>query len=174
MSGPVPSSQAKEIFMSTNKRHLPLRARNKKIVELWDMGLSSGEIMKKMNLSSRGVVTGLVQRARLKGAKLREAIEDMDRPKPRRKPYQLGGWGKTPIPMHLLKIPVPYRKPLPNCADEHLDVVRVPFVETTARQCLWPLWNPGDEIKECCGRKTAFKKSYCTEHDARQWRGGTR
>ena len=44
------------------------------------------------------------------------------------------------------------------------------FVETTARQCKWPLWGMEDRTRYCCGATTVPARSYCKYHFERAYK----
>ena len=152
-----------------------------KLRDLWDQGLSTAEIGKKLGVSKNAVV-GKVHRLGLEGRAPQAAkapapaSAKAKNPPPRPAP----GKKKTPpappvasrsvrVPMkpHAPKTAVPERVKAPQKSAAPAAAKPksgVPLVDLVSDQCCWPADGGEGEAQLFCGKKVFKSKPYCLEH----------
>jgi GcrA cell cycle regulator len=147
-----------------------------KLKKLWEKGLSTAEIGKKLDFSKNAIV-GKVHRLGLsnRGSPIKNAHAaeaGTQKPLPLKKPEkeQL----KKPIKAEKTKGKESFRLTKNESAAE--EKVRSPgkrggtlgvsLLDLTLDMCCWPIEDPGSENFRFCGRKVYKNKPYCLEHCA--------
>lgn len=131
---------------------------------LWQTGLTTSEIAKKLGVSKNSIV-GKVHRLSLSGRpspiKKKEEIK-------KTKAIKIKRAEKKPVAAPEPKeAPAPAEKALPEKHiknEEKSDIVRLTDLDN--HTCRWPLGDPKDENFHFCGKKTRTGQTYCDEHSA--------
>jgi len=130
--------------------------RIKVLIALWEEGLPTSEIGRRMGVTKNAVV-GKVHRLGLKKRQspIRQSSSTSAQPK-KAKPAQPRPQADT------LARPAAHKTPMPTG-----DVVRLE--ELTSSMCSWPEGEPGTEEFHFCGQPSVSEKPYCEAHCARAY-----
>lgn len=119
----------------------------RRVVELWEQQLSSGQIAIELGLVSRNVVIGIIDRARRAGLVLRKRNGSPQQPTAPRA-------GKPPPP----------RPELPPPRAVPVESKPIPFIDRTMFQCAWIVdGRAPDGLALCCGVPVSAG-SWCAMH----------
>jgi len=147
-----------------------------RLKELWDQGLSTAEIGRRLGVSKNAIV-GKAHRLDLTARPSpirREPSARTERPAP---PVRLDGPTLPPLPsasspvasvpairpspLPAQRIPVPAR-PIP--VQPVRAVAAPPAVRRSAPACCWPIGEPGKKDFRFCDDPSVIGKPYCEEH----------
>lgn len=120
---------------------------------LWAEGHSTAEIGRRMGISKNAVV-GKAHRLHLSARPSPIQRERAEGAAPRPAP-------RVPAPRIAVPEPAPVHAPAPRPAA----VVR-PFQRVAARNCCWPIGEPGAADFRFCGAEATSGRPYCAEHAA--------
>lgn len=138
-----------------------------RLKELWDEGLTTGEIGKKLNVSKNSIV-GKVHRLKLisrpSPIKKKDDEESIKKPEPKKAEIK-----KAPEPVKEVK-----KKFEPKIKEEPITCVtpvkksgdKITVVDLDNHTCRWPIGDPKDENFHFCGKKVRTGQTYCEEHSA--------
>lgn len=140
-----------------------LTAHETRLVNLWNSGTSTQEIMDATKLG-RSAVAGAIYRLRKRGVDLKSRVQKSERPKV----YER----KAPMPKEIVSKPMPTFAPAPVVGPG------IPFEESNG--CMWPLWGIEHNKGNVCGcaqlvleegTRRERKSSYCLTHHTRAYPG---
>lgn len=124
-----------------------MKQRDRKILDLWNSGCSSKKIQDELGLSSRGLVMGVIDRAKRKGV-IARSKRTPDKALKKRKPTRPR---KQPI---LRKRPI-----------MHINTMRgIDIVGLRSTSCRWPMWGDSGPHIYCGQLITEQGTSYCPLH----------
>lgn len=136
---------------------------------LWDKGMTTGEIGKKLNVTKNSVV-GKVHRLGLDGrpSPIKRKNEEVE--KPVAEPVKKIEHQKQPAtPKIEHKLEAVKIEPIKATPKKELTPQKegnVSLVELGNHSCRWPIGDPKDEGFHFCGKKTKAGQTYCEEHSA--------
>lgn len=153
--------------------------------KMWDEGLTTGEIGKRLNVSKNSIV-GKVHRLGLSGRpspiKRKNPEAQTVKPKTEKKPNppvvkEVKQEKKLPPEPKPIKVkePEPVKEKEPEV--KFIPVIKeekapskagqnVSLVELDNHTCRWPIGDPKDENFHFCGNKVRIGQTYCDEHAA--------
>ena len=163
-----------------------------KLKKMWDEGLTTGEIGKRLNVSKNSIV-GKVHRLGLSGrpSPIKKKDQASETPKPEKKPATLKATKEkakpaAPVSKTVTEKPKKEEKPVAKeevvakVDDVDLKFIPAPIKEKTPSKagqnvslieldnhtCRWPIGDPKDENFHFCGKKVRIGQTYCDEHSA--------
>ncbi len=153
--------------------------------ELWDQGVSTGEIGKRLGVTKNSVV-GKVHRLKLVGRPSPIKRADSTKVEPKAKKEETKKEKPKAQKIEVLEKPKKVEKLEPAKTkqiehfEEEVKIVRVkeaPQIAPSTRKdggysltelgissCRWPIGDPKDENFHFCGKKTRSGQTYCDEH----------
>ena len=118
--------------------------------KMWDEGLTTGEIGKRLNVSKNSIV-GKVHRLQLSG-----------RPSPIKKKDEISEEKAAPAkPAKEEKFEPVAKMPVKN---SHSHCGKTSLTDLDNHTCRWPVGDPKDENFHFCGKKVKIGQTYCEEH----------
>lgn len=147
--------------------------------KLWQEGVTTGEIGKRLNVSKNSIV-GKVHRLGLSGRPSPIKRKDADAnatpapkaekklaaPKPQKNKVEKNNEPK-PVKVEVVKetevefIPIPPVEKVPSKAGQN-----VSLTDLDNHTCRWPIGDPKDDNFHFCGNKVRIGQTYCDEHAA--------
>lgn len=149
--------------------------------KMWDEGLTTGEIGKRLNVSKNSIV-GKVHRlqlpARPSPIKKKDSGEDTAEI-PAAKTAKAEPAPKEKEHKTVASAPKPAAEPDPEALRERIETIRnsvhvehpkgkhkTMLTDLDNHTCRWPIGDPKDENFHFCGRKIKIGQTYCEEHAA--------